>query len=131
MKSLQVSPLCSWIPFSQVAWRSYKFCWRWLPHACAIGRGSEYIVWVVGRQTLTASNKKFCQAFLLLSCVVRGLMTTHEEGRSWSYPYAKQMLLLCPEPSLIPALSQPLSALWELRCKTWEHDTHIGISPEP
>lgn len=35
-----------------------------------------------------------------------------------------------PRALFIPALLQCICALWELRCKTWEHDTHIGISPE-
>lgn len=71
------------------------------PNACVGGRGSEYIVWVVARQTFTASNKKFCQAFLLLS-FLDGMWHDENSRRGkdlGKYPYTKQMLLLCPEPS--------------------------------
>lgn len=68
----EISPsLCSWIPFSHIAWRSYKFCWHWLSHACVDGGGSEYIVWVVERQTFTASNSSFVRlSYFRLSCAV-------------------------------------------------------------
>lgn len=131
MKSLQVSPHCSWIRFSQIAWRSYRFCWHWLPHACVDGGGSEYVVWVVGRQTFTASKKKFCQAFLLLSFL---LGTWHDEnsqrGKILDLSLHKVNAFAVPRATFIPALPQSVSALWELRCKIWEHDTHTGVPPE-
>lgn len=132
MKSLQVSPLCSWIPFSQIAWRSYRFCRHWLSHACVGGGGSEYIVWVVGRQTFTASNKKFCQALLLLSFLCGAWPDENSwQGKILELSLHKINALAVLRAIFLPALSQPVSALWELRCKTWEYDTHTEISPEP
>lgn len=120
MKSLQVSPLCSWIPFSQIGWISYEFCWHWLPQ-CLCWRERKWIHCVGGgKADLYCFKQEVLSSFpasVFLGWYVAWWELTKRE-RSWEIPLHKANAFAVPRAVLIPALPHLL-----VHCRSW------GVKP--